>query len=588
MTETPDGSPREECSLALVGSGGVGVMTTGELVLATAAACGLYGVMTKSYGPQVRGGESTCFLRLGSMPFDKQPESTDLLVIWGSRGLERIPEEVVLHPESWVVSEQTEHAQGVLPAGIVHRPQAWKHLLARIGNTHKYLNMVIFGMLCHLLGLREDQGLAALDDRLTHMDRDTEQANARAFRAGVEEAKQQWPRSPFSLAVPERVTDRWLLTGNEGIVVGSLAAGLDFFAGYPITPATEIMEGLGRFLPRRGGTVLQAEDELAAINMAIGASFGGRKAMTATSGPGFSLMAEGLGLALMAEIPLVVVDVQRVGPSTGIATKTEQSDLWAALGSSHGDNPRVVVAPSSVRDCITTTVEALNLAERLRVPVVLLSDQFLAGRTDILDRLPLDILPIESRPIDCDSKGLSSPSQDAQEDPVRPMAIPGTMGGAYVAEGAEHDRRGWPRSSPDVHQSESLRRLRKLDLLAVEPGWVDSCGPSSARIALMGWGSTAGVVREVVRRFEITRTPIKGIIPRLLYPPQPTVMEPLMKGLDRLYVVELSAMQQFTRYLQAFYSLPAKVVSIARAGGRPFRTEEVVAALEADSIRVDR
>jgi 2-oxoglutarate ferredoxin oxidoreductase subunit alpha len=367
-----------------------------------------------------------------------------------------------------------------------------------------------------------------------------------------------------------------VLTGNQGIVIGSLVAGCAFYAGYPITPSSEIMEELSHYLPPRGGVIIQAEDELAAVNMAIGASFGGRKAMTATSGPGFSLMAEGLGLALMAEIPLVVVDVQRVGPSTGIATKTEQSDLWAAIASSHGDNPRVVLAPSSVRDSIGMTVNAFNIAEKYQVPVILLSDQFLAGRAEILDPVPLDAIPVYDRPV---AKDLATPQPGAHEGVV-PMNLPGLPGGEHTAESTEHDSRGWPDTSHATHQRQSGRRKRKLEALALEEGWVDVCGDPAARVGIIGWGSTAGVVQEAVDATRAQGVSVKGIIPHLLFPPQSRLIHRLFEGLDTLYVPELSVMEQFHHYLRAFYKLPPTVIPIARAGGMPFRTFEVLAAME--------
>lgn len=575
MPEYPN---RTEVSVAIVGSGGAGVMATGDLLLATAGACGLYGLMTKSYGPQIRGGESACFLRLGIRPFGKQADGIDLLVALDLRNVERLQEELSLNPGAWFLHDQAEAASHPdLFRAATRCPIGWKTLLDQVEGGKGQLNTLVLGMVCYLLGLSPESALVKLADRFR------DGANSTVFQAGWHWAGQTWKESMFRLPTDGTAGPRWVMTGNRGIVIGSLVAGLDFYAGYPITPATDIMEDLSHVLPLRGGVVIQAEDELAAINMAIGASFGGKKAMTATSGPGFSLMAEGLGLALMAELPLVVVDVQRVGPSTGIATKTEQSDLWAALASSHGDNPRVVLAPSSVRECIEMTVQAFNLAERYQVPVILLSDQFLGGRTEVLDPVPLDALPVHARQVAGDLGTAAYFRFRSSDEAVVPVALPGVPGGEFTAEGTEHDDRGWPVSSATVHQRQSERRLKKLEALAVQEGWIELCGDPTARVGIMGWGSTGGVVREAVHIAQAAGRSVKGIVPHLLFPPQPTAMHRLLEGLDRLYVAELSSMAQFYRYLRAFYQLPATVVPVARAGGMPLRTSEVLAALKLNS-----
>lgn len=569
-----------ELSLAIVGSGGAGVMTAGELLLRTAAACGLYGLMTRSYGPQIRGGESACFLRLGNRPFEKQAEVIDLLVAFDFRNADRFQEEVSLAPEVWVLYEQSE---GDAPPDLFRAgrqvPVGWKQLAGGGEGGKGRPNIVSLGVLCSLLGIPETIALQVLSDHFQGKGQATVDENRRSFQAGARWAGETWKASRFQLPTEHAGALRWVLTGNQAIVVGSLTGGCEFYAGYPITPATDIMEDLSHYLPQRGGVMMQAEDELAAVNMAIGASFGGKKAMTATSGPGFSLMAEGLGLAVMAEIPLVVVDVQRAGPSTGIPTKTEQSDLWAALGSSHGDNPRVVLAPSFIRGCIEQTVKAFNIAEVYQVPVILLSDQFLGNRAEIVDPMPLATVATQTRRLAENPAPPSFRRYASSGDRVLPMTVPGIAGGEYAAEGLEHDDRGWPDASHAMHQRQSERRVRKLDPLAAEAGWIDACGDPTAPVGLIGWGSTGGVIREAVQVAHDEGRLVKGIVPHLLFPPQTDLLNRLLEGLDVLYVVELSAMGQFLHYLRAFYRLPRTVVPISRAGGMPFRTAELLTAL---------
>ncbi len=576
-----------EIAVAFAGSGGTGVMTAGDLLLSTAAACGLYGVLTKSFGPQIRGGESACFIRLGSIPFQKQADDIDLLVAFDWRNVERFQEELSLRAGAWILWEET---HGNPPVDLSARasrclPMKWKELAARAGARKSQLNALALGMVAFLLGLDKSAALAAMTERFGFRGGEPEDETLATqtglLQAGWRWAEETWAQPPFPLALQREAPQRWVMTGNQGIVIGSLHAGCEFYAGYPITPATDIMEELSEQLPRRGGIVVQAEDELAAVAMAIGASFAGKKAMTGTSGPGFSLMAEGLGLAVMAEIPVVVVDVQRGGPSTGIPTRTEQSDLWAALANSHGDNPRIVLAPSSIRSCIELTVKAFNLAERYQVPVILLSDQLLGGQTAIVDPIPLDSLEVESRrPAHAAEAGPYQRFGTSAAEPVAPFPLPGTSGTEYTADGLEHDECSHPDTSPHMHRAQAERRAKKLVPLATETGWIECCGDPDAPVGLIGWGSSGGVIRETVQVAQTRGLTMKGLIPHLLFPPQPDFLSPLLKSLHTLYVVELSSLGQFYRYLRAWYDLPPRVVPIARAGGLPFRTSDVLAEIE--------
>jgi 2-oxoglutarate ferredoxin oxidoreductase subunit alpha len=261
-------------------------------------------------------------------------------------------------------------------------------------------NMVALGVLGALAGL-EAEALARAVEATLQKGGDALIASRAAMMAGmaaVAEAGLSLPK-----LVPGRANGCWAISGNEAAGLGAVRGGIRFVAAYPITPATEILEWLSSALPRLGGTLVQAEDELASINMAIGASYGGVPSLTATSGPGLSLMSEAMGLAVAAEIPLVVIDVMRGGPSTGIPTKSEQADLNIALYGLHGDAPHVVVAPNSVADCLFATQWAVHLAETLQVPALVLPDQSMGQSRVVLDR-PADLrfatrrLVAEARP----------------------------------------------------------------------------------------------------------------------------------------------------------------------------------------------
>jgi 2-oxoglutarate ferredoxin oxidoreductase subunit alpha len=266
-----------------------------------------------------------------------------------------------------------------------------------------------------------------------------------------------------------------------------------FVAAYPITPATELLEWLAPALARVGGTLVQAEDELASINMALGASYGGVPALTATSGPGLSLMIESLGLGVAAEVPAVVVDVMRTGPSTGIATKSEQGDLNIALYGLHGDAPHIVVAPNSVSDCIAATEWAVGLAESLQVPAIVLSDQYFGQARAIVDP---PLLADNALPRETATEERPYRRYAVTASGVSPMAIPGTPGTTYTADGLEHNEKGTPSAQAGDHLAQMDKRARKISQLDPGDAWASVEGDGET--AVVSVGSCTGPAREAL------------------------------------------------------------------------------------------
>ncbi|MDE2007307.1 MAG: 2-oxoglutarate synthase, partial [Rhodospirillales bacterium] len=370
---------------------------------------------------------------------------------------------------------------------------------------------------------------------------------------------------------------RWSLSGNQATGLGALAAGVRFVAAYPITPATEVLEWLAPALEETGGVLVQAEDELAAINMTIGAAFGGVPSLTATSGPGLSLMTEALGLAVASETPLVVVDVMRGGPSTGIPTKSEQSDLDIALHGMHGDAPHLVLAPNGIGDCRRTAEWAVGLAESLQTPALMLSDQALGQSRAILPPPPAAARTPGRLAAVPEAEGYLRYA--ATESGISPMALPGTPGGAYVADGLEHGARGSPSAAARDHAAQLDKRARKLATFDFGPDWADAEG--EGEIAILTWGSPTGAAREAASRARARGMAVRVISLRLLMPAQPTLLAALLSGVERALVVEQSHGRQFHRYLRAWYDLPAEVAVFARPGPLPIRPGEILQRLSA-------
>jgi len=317
--------------------------------------------------------------------------------------------------------------------------------------------------------------------------------------------------------------------------------------------------------------LLQAEDELASTNMIVGASFGGTPSLTATAGPGLSLMVETLGLAVASETPVVVVDVMRSGPSTGIATKSEQSDLNIAVYGLHGDAPHVVVAPLSIPDCLLTAQWSVHLAETMQTPVIMLSDQAIGQARAVIDK-PAEIAFPARRATATDIDGVYE-RYAVTDSGVSPMALPGTPGGQYTADGLTHNARGTPSSQAKDHIGQLDKRLRKLESFDYGAHWAEIEG--EGEVAVITWGSTAAPVREALAALRAEGISVKLIALRLIAPAQPERLAEALAGIKRLIIIEQSHSGQFWRYLRAHCQLPAEVVPIHRAGPLPFRPGEV-------------
>ena len=311
-----------------------------------------------------------------------------------------------------------------------------------------------------------------------------------------------------------------VMNGNEALAYGLIAAGVRFGAGYPITPWSDIMELLRRELPKYGGTFIQCEDEIASVSMALGASYGGRVAVTGSSGPGISLKTEAIGWGIMSEMPLVVVDVQRGGPSTGMPTNVEQSDLNIACFGGHGDSPRVVIAPANVEDAFYTAIDAVNIARKYSVPVILLTDQAIATRIEAFDEPDLQTHCQDISP-DYSAVEEFKPYDLSAEKGVTRHLPPGTRvaSGKYpVVTGLEHDELGHPSGSPKLHQQMTNKRRNKLKALAEEWETPKVYGAPEGDVLLVSWGCSQGPLREAVDRARKRGDSYSALHIRLLNP----------------------------------------------------------------------
>ena len=564
---------KSSISIALAGSGGSGVMTAGTLLLNAAAKAGLYGLMVRTSGPQIRGGEAAALVRLARQPTHSLDDGFDLLVAIDWQNVNRFADEIPLDASSVMIGDPDE---GETPevfknTGARYVPLSLKKMAKAIPGS--WTNMVALGLAGALAGIPAEALASALRDSWKRADAAL-QANLAALRAGFVAASaiEGVPKLKGANAKAGR---RWLISGNEAAGYGAIRGGIRFVAAYPITPATELLEWMSPALTKVGGTLLQAEDELASVNMIIGASYGGVPSLTATAGPGLALMTEGIGLAVSAEVPIVVVDVMRGGPSTGIPAKSEQSDLSFAVSGLTGDAPRLVLAPTSIADCLDTTQWAVQLAEAMQAPAIVLSDQFMGQSRAIIDR-PADLSFVGKRL----TAAANTPDYKRYrntESGVSPMAIPGTPGVVYTADGLEHTETGMPRSQSRDHRVQLDKRERKLLQYDYGCWWADVEGDGTA--AVITFGSATAAVREAVLRAAGQGVKVRLIAMRLLAPAQPERLSEALDGVTNVLVVEQNHSAQFYRYLRSVYDLPGKPASFHRPGPLPLRPGELMDAI---------
>jgi 2-oxoglutarate ferredoxin oxidoreductase subunit alpha len=552
---------KQDFVVRFAGEGGQGVVTSAE-GLAQAMAQSGYNVQTFSTFPsQIRGGPTWTQTRVSTSTVLSSGDDLDVLVAFNEYAYNTHKEEV--GPDGVIVYNSGEFEIDVSDKAL---GMDFDELAKQTGNN-RAANFVVMGALSQLVGLP----LSVLEEfnrqRYTRgrpSDQQIIDSNNMALSLGSEEAI----KSGFSLGELEDPIrpegEQVLLNGNLAISIGAAHAGLEVFIGYPISPATPILLWMEQNLVGEGKFVYQSTSEIESITAIVGAGYSGKKAMTSTAGPGFSLMGEGLGLAWMAEIPLVVVNVQRGGPSTGLPTKTEQSDLLTALYPGHGDLKMPVIAPGTVEECFYAGVMAVNWAERYQGPVILLSEMALAERRQNMPKPNLSKIPAESRKVYEGNNGYLR--YDGWE--LSPMPVPGGPG-SYVANGSEHDAMGDTTHLPTRHIQMTERRFSKLELL--NDGTFESDN-TSADIAIMPWGGSKGPARDAYNALRESDIDIGWYYTMYIHPMPAQMLEELKKK-DLVIVPELNYMGQFSSVLRGE---GVNAVSITQYTGLPFKVRDLV------------
>jgi 2-oxoglutarate ferredoxin oxidoreductase subunit alpha len=440
-------------------------------------------------------------------------------------------------------------------------------------------NTISLGVLGAILGM--DPAIVRAEVRRVYERKGAAVAalNLGAIEAGERAVAACGPARPPAYASAARADgDRLLMTGNDAIAFGALAAGCRFMAGYPITPATDILEWMARELPRFGGVAVQAEDELAAINMVLGAAFTGVRAMTATSGPGQALMTEAIGLAGVLEIPVVVIECARAGPSTGMPTKTEQSNLNHLIYSGHGEIPRVVLAPGTVRESFELTVTAFNLAEQYQLPVFVLTEQALCQSKATLVPPDLDGVAVERGKLIAQGAVTFGDYQRFAlvADGVSPRVIPGVSGGMHLAAGSEHDAAGVITEDAANRAQMMEKRMGKLETMRAELPRAIVHGVADADIAVIGYGANRGPIAEAVDRLGREGIPARFLQLRTLWPFPDADIRDFVRGAQHIFVVENNFSGQLEGLIRRVTGPLPGLRGVRKYDGRPFHPAEIV------------
>ena len=452
-----------------------------------------------------------------------------------------------------------------------------------VGGTgrDKGKNIFSMGLLAKIFDLNIPKLTKLIEERFGGKDPTVVQNALTCFNAGYNHSLENLLKTYQFYAGDKKDRHQVVMNGNEALGFGLIAAGVRFGAGYPITPWSDIMELLRRELPKYGGSFIQCEDEIASISMAIGASYAGRVAVTGSSGPGISLKTEALGWASMAEMPLIIVDVQRGGPSTGMPTNVEQSDLNICCFGGHGDSPRVVIAPSGVEDCFYTAIEAVNIARKYSTPVIILSDQAIGTRIEAFEEPSLETICQDISP-DLTPVADHKPYDLSGSNGVTRHLAPGTRvgSGKYpVVTGLEHDEMGHPTGSSKMHSVMTAKRRNKLRKLAWDLPKSKTYGPNEGQILLVGWGSSQGPIKEAVDRARSIGEAISGLHIKYLNP-LPNGLEEIFRGFRHVFVVELNdeglyGYGQMAALLRARYCDP-KIRGINKSDGLTWKVKEIL------------
>ncbi|WP_066068766.1 2-oxoacid:acceptor oxidoreductase subunit alpha [Neobacillus soli] len=560
------------------GQQGEGIESTGEIFAIALNRLGYYLYGYRHFSSRIKGGHTNNKIRVSTTEVRSISDDLDILVAFDQETID--------------VNYKELHSKGVILADSKFNPKKpedteaslysvpFTEIATELG-TSLMKNMVAIGATSAVLDLDIHVFEVVVREIFGKKGDKVVAKNMEAIQAGFDYMKEKMDAN-----VPTMVLEkadgkrRMFMIGNDAIALGALAAGCRFMAAYPITPASDIMEYLIKKLPAVGGTVIQTEDEIAAATMTIGASYGGVRAITASSGPGLSLKMEAIGLAGITETPLVIVDTQRGGPSTGLPTKQEQSDLMAMIYGTHGEIPKIVMAPSTVQEAFYDTAEAFNLAEEYQCPVIVLSDLQLSLGKQTVE--PLDVSKVEIRRgklvteelPEIENKGYFK-RYEVTEDGVSPRSIPGMKNGIHHVTGVEHAETGKPSESAANRNAQMDKRFRKVENIRFNTPVYKNAPHEDADLLIVGFNSTRGAIEEAMTRLEKDGLKVNHAQIRLIHPFPSDEVLPLVRSAKKVIVVENNATGQLANIMKMNVGHAEKITKYLKYDGNPFLPHEV-------------
>jgi 2-oxoglutarate/2-oxoacid ferredoxin oxidoreductase subunit alpha len=560
------------------GQQGEGIESTGEIFSIALNRLGYYLYGYRHFSSRIKGGHTNNKIRVSTTPIRSIADDLDILVAFDQESIDFNFHE--LRDGGIVIADAKFNP--TIPEGqnVTLYAVPFTDIATNLG-TSLMKNMVAVGASSAVLGLDINVYQEVVQEIFGRKGQQVVEKNMEAIRAGAQYMKEQLGDHVQTMKLEKADgKKRMFMIGNDALALGALAGGARFMAAYPITPASEIMEYLIKKLPELGGAVIQTEDEIAACTMAIGANYAGVRAFTASAGPGLSLMMESIGLAGMTETPLVIVDTQRGGPSTGLPTKQEQSDLMAMIYGTHGEIPKIVMAPSTVQEAFYDMVEAFNLAEEYQCPVIVLSDLQLSLGKQTVEPLEYDKIEIrrgklvkeELPPLE---KKDNFKRYEITEDGISPRVIPGTPNGIHHVTGVEHAETGRPSEVAANRNAQMDKRLRKLKHIRFNTPVHKNVKHDEADLLIVGFISTRGAIEEAIDRLEQDGVKVNHAHIRLLHPFPTDEVLPLVESAKKVVVVEQNATGQLANILKMNVGHAEKIASVLKYDGNPFLPNEV-------------
>ncbi|MCA0988118.1 2-oxoacid:acceptor oxidoreductase subunit alpha [Guptibacillus algicola] len=563
----------EQLSWKVGGQQGEGIDSTGEIFAIALNRMGYYLYGYRHFSSRIKGGHTNNKIRVSTKEVRAVSDDLDMLIAFDQETIDVNGHE--LHSDGIIIADAK--FKPVKPedckATLVAVP--FTEIATELG-TSLMKNMVAIGATSAALGIDTETYKAVVDEIFGRKGEKVVNSNMEAIQRGADAFLETAGGNLKALSLKKADgKNRMFMIGNDAIALGAIAGGARLMAAYPITPASEIMEYLIKKLPDFGGTVIQTEDEIAAATMAIGSNYAGVRTLTASAGPGLSLMMESIGLSGITETPLVIIDTQRGGPSTGLPTKQEQSDLLAMIYGTHGEIPKIVIAPSTVEEAFYDSIEAFNLAEEYQCPVILLSDLQLSLGKQTVE--PLDYEKIQIRRGKLSDQDIEKREDksyfkrfEVTEDGVSTRVIPGTKNGIFHVTGVEHDETGKPSEVPQNRKDQMEKRLRKVSGLSFDTPVYKNDKHNEPDVLLVGFNSTRGSIEEVIPRLEADGYKVNHAQIRLVHPFPTDELKPMLDAAKKVVIVEHNATGQLASLVKMNAGYAEKIESLLKYDGNPF------------------